>query len=81
MEKQYILIRDSFIIKESAIERLLEEDYIEPNEYAFIFRNQDNDLKMIAKYTKLENDVNGWQLLDDCYESEAFVITNWISGD
>lgn len=81
MEKQYILIRDSFIIKESAIERLLEEDYIEPNEYAFIFRNQDNDLKMIAKYTKLENDVDGWQLLDDCYESEAFVITNWISGD
>ncbi len=81
MEKQYILIRDSFIIKESAIERLLEEDYIEPSEYAFIFRNQDNDLKMIAKYTKLENDVDGWQLLDDCYESEAFVITNWISGD
>lgn len=81
MEKQYILICDSFIIKESAIERLLEEDYIEPSEYAFIFRNQDNDLKMIAKYTKLENDVDGWQLLDDCYESEAFVITNWISGD
>jgi hypothetical protein len=81
MEKQYILIRDSFIIKESAIERLLEEDYIEPSEYAFIFRNQDNDLKMIAKYTKLENDVEGWQLLEDCYESEAFVITNWISGD
>ena len=81
MGKQYILIRDSFIIKESAIERLLEEDYIEPSEYAFIFRNQDNDLKMIAKYTKLENDVDGWQLLDDCYESEAFVITNWISGD
>ena len=81
MEKQYILIRDSIIIKESAIERLLEEDYIEPNEYAFVFRNQDNDLKMIAKYTKLENDVDGWQLLEDCYESEAFVITNWISGD
>ena len=81
MEKQYILIRDSFIIKESAIERLLEEDYIEPSEYAFVFRNQDNDLKMIAKYTKLENDVDGWQLLEDCYESEAFVITNWISGD
>lgn len=81
MEKQYILIRDSFLIKESAIERLLEEDYIEPNEYAFIFRNQDNDLKMIAKYTKQENDVYGWILLEDCYESEAFVITNWISGD
>ena len=81
MEKQYILIRDSFIIKESAIERLLEEDYIEPKEYAFIFRNQDNDLKMIAKLAKQENDVYGWELLDDCYESEAFVITNWISGD